>query len=71
MHVGFRALFWLNVLATDEFLDWFQQALRPGFTKATVSAWRVSLEARGLGSFVDHHPHVGDSQASRYRAARI
>ncbi len=22
----------------------------PGFTKATVSAWRVSLEARGLGS---------------------
>jgi integrase len=23
---------------------------RPGFTKATVSAWRVSLEARGLGS---------------------
>jgi site-specific recombinase XerD len=28
----------------------FQQALRPGFTKATVSAWRVSLEARKLGS---------------------
>ena len=26
---------------------WFQQAPRPGFTKATVSAWRVSLEARG------------------------
>ena len=23
---------------------------RPGFTKATVSAWRVSLEERGLGS---------------------
>src|SRR5271155_1376401 len=23
---------------------------RPGFTKATVSAWRASLEARGLGS---------------------
>lgn len=34
----------------DEFLEWFQQAPRPGFTKATVSAWRVSLEARGLGS---------------------
>src|SRR6202162_3633499 len=34
----------------DEFLGWFQQAPRPGFTKATVSAWRVSLEARGLGS---------------------
>src|SRR5437870_8905643 len=37
-------------MALDEFLAWFQQAPRPGFTKATVSAWRVSLEARGLGS---------------------
>src|ERR1700753_7364 len=38
-------------MALNEFLAWFQQAPRPGFTKATVSAWRVSLEARGLGSF--------------------
>src|SRR5437016_14075612 len=37
-------------MALDEFLGWFQQAPRAGFTKATVSAWRVSLEARGLGS---------------------
>jgi site-specific recombinase XerD len=37
-------------MALDEFLAWFQQAPRPGFTKATVSAWRVSLEVRGLGS---------------------
>src|SRR6202041_482918 len=37
-------------MALDEFLRWFQQAPQPGFTKATVSAWRVSLEARGLGS---------------------
>src|SRR5207244_2926592 len=37
-------------MALNEFMDWFQQAPRPGFTKATVSAWRVSLEARGLGS---------------------
>src|ERR1700690_1467122 len=37
-------------MALDEFMSWFQQAPRPGFTKATVSAWRVSLEARGLGS---------------------
>jgi site-specific recombinase XerD len=36
--------------ALDEFMAWFQQEPRPGFTKATVSAWRVSLEARGLGS---------------------
>src|SRR5258708_35879601 len=37
-------------MALDEFMDWFNQAPRPGFTKATVSAWRVSLDARGLGS---------------------
>src|SRR5580692_3446708 len=37
-------------MALDEFLVWFQQAPRPGFTKASVSAWRASLEARGLGS---------------------
>src|SRR5205823_13605969 len=37
-------------MALDEFMDWFQQAPRPGFTKATVSAWRVSLEDRRLGS---------------------
>src|ERR1700726_4167426 len=37
-------------MALDEFMGWFQQAPRPGFTKATVSAWRVSLEARRLGS---------------------
>jgi integrase/recombinase XerD len=37
-------------MALNEFLAWFQQAPRAGFTKATVSAWRVSLEARGLGS---------------------
>jgi len=37
-------------MALDEFLGWFQEAPRPGFTKATVSAWRVSLEDRALGS---------------------
>ena len=37
-------------MALDEFLAWFKQAPRPGFTKATVSAWRVSLEERKLGS---------------------
>src|SRR5258708_6065841 len=37
-------------MALNEFLDWFRQAPRPGFSKATVSAWRASLEARGLGS---------------------
>ena len=37
-------------MALEEFLTWFREAPRPGFTKATVSAWRVSLEERSLGS---------------------
>jgi site-specific recombinase XerD len=37
-------------LGLDEFFEWFGQEPRAGFTKATVSAWRVALEARGLGS---------------------
>jgi len=37
-------------MALDEFMTWLQQSSRTGFTKATVSAWRVYLEARGLGS---------------------
>src|ERR1700686_2013672 len=37
-------------MALNEFIAWFQEAPRPGFSKATVSAWRVSLEARSLGS---------------------
>jgi hypothetical protein len=37
-------------LGLDEFIAWYGQEARAGFTKATVSAWRVTLEARGLGS---------------------
>jgi hypothetical protein len=37
-------------MALDEFFAWYAQEPRPGFTKATVSAWRVSLEERKLGS---------------------
>ena len=37
-------------LGIDEFFAWYELEPRPGFTKATVSAWRVALEARGLGS---------------------
>src|SRR5215467_7081696 len=36
-------------LGLDEFFAWYGQEVRPGFTKATVAAWRVALEARGLG----------------------
>ena len=39
-------------MALNEFLAWFQQAPRPGFTKATISAWRVSLEDRRLGCLI-------------------
>src|SRR3954453_19369083 len=37
-------------LGLDEFIAWYTLEPRAGFTKATVSAWRVSLELRGLGS---------------------
>ena len=37
-------------MALDEFFGWYAQEPRPGFTKATVNAWRVTLEERGLGS---------------------
>jgi len=38
-------------LGLDEFFAWYAQERRPGFTKATVAAWRVALEDRGLGPF--------------------
>src|SRR4029078_5283250 len=37
-------------LGLDEFFEWYGREPRPGFTKATVSALRVALEARGLGA---------------------
>src|SRR4051795_1886463 len=37
-------------LGLDEFFAWYGKEPRAGFTKATVCAWRVSLEARGLGT---------------------
>jgi hypothetical protein len=37
-------------VALDEFIAWYTSEYRPaGFTKATVMAWRVAVEARGLG----------------------
>jgi site-specific recombinase XerD len=37
-------------LGLDEFIAWFTEQPRlAGFSKATVAAWRVALEARGLG----------------------
>jgi site-specific recombinase XerC len=37
-------------LGLDEFFAWYGREPRPGFTKATVNAWRAELEVRGLGS---------------------
>src|SRR5437868_13407150 len=37
-------------LGLDEFFAWYGEEPRSGFTKATVTAWRVALEARGLGA---------------------
>jgi hypothetical protein len=38
-------------LGLDEFITWFAAEPRAaGFTKATVTVWRVALEARKLGS---------------------
>jgi site-specific recombinase XerD len=37
-------------LGLDEFFQWYGREPRPGFTKATVCAWRVALEARGLSA---------------------
>jgi hypothetical protein len=37
-------------LGLDEFFAWYGQEPRSGFIKATVCAWRVALEARGLGT---------------------
>jgi len=36
-------------LGLDEFITWYMQEPRIGFTKAVVSAWRTALEVRGLG----------------------
>src|ERR1700716_869047 len=37
-------------LGLNEFFQWYGREPRPGLTKATVCAWRVALEARGLGA---------------------
>jgi site-specific recombinase XerD len=37
-------------LGLDEFIARYGQEARAGFTKATVAAWRVALEARELGA---------------------
>jgi hypothetical protein len=40
-------------MALNEFMVWFQQMPGPGFTKSTVSAWRVSLGGKGPPSLLE------------------
>src|ERR1700730_10148381 len=37
-------------LGLDEFFEWFGREQRPGFPKATVSAWRAPLGSTALGA---------------------
>jgi hypothetical protein len=60
-------------LGLDEFFAWYGQEPRPGFTKATVAAWRVALEARGLDTVsinvrITSGPEAG-GRGGRQRAA--
>ena len=52
-------------MALNEFLAWFQQAPRPGFTKADRERMEGVVGRTPPRLVVDHHPHVGDSQAGR------
>jgi hypothetical protein len=58
-------------LGLDEFIEWYGQEARPGFTKATVNARHGALEARRL--CFDQRVHHGGPQAGgrgcRQRAA--
>jgi len=52
-------------LGLGEFFKWYEQEPRSGFTKATVSAWRVALEARGRGSVSFQRPDHRRPQTCR------
>ena len=52
-------------LGLDEFIAWFGLEPRSGFNKATVSAWRVVLEAR-VGCLCWHFRP--DAQAAPFQA---
>jgi len=51
-------------LGLEEFFSLYGQEPRPGFTKATVAAWRVALEARVGRSFHQRADH-GCAEARR------
>jgi len=45
-------------LGLDDFFAWYSLEPRPGFTKATVSAWRVALEAHGRDATLRFRHHL-------------
>ena len=61
-------------MALNEFMEWFQQTPRSGFTKATVSAWPGIVGGAQARDVVYHHSDVGDPQIGcggrRQRPAR-
>lgn len=44
-------------LGLDEFIEWYGQEARPGFTKTAVNAWPITLA--GLGSLFRSHGLAG------------
>lgn len=57
-------------MALNEFLAWFQQAPRPGFTKATVSAWGVKLDHAPSRTILQGMRFVASDQTLRLRTCR-
>src|ERR1700722_13553508 len=53
-------------LGLDEFFAWFGLEPRAGFTKATVSAWRVALEARAV--WVPFRSTCGSRRCASWRS---
>jgi hypothetical protein len=51
-------------LGLDEFFAWYSQEPRPGFTKATVAAWRVALEPFHALAELREHRQSGASTAT-------
>jgi hypothetical protein len=47
----------------DEFIAWYGQEPRPGFTKATVAAWRVVMEAPRPQLRVDQRADHSNAEA--------
>ncbi len=52
-------------LGLNEFFAWYGREPRPGFTKATVNAWRVELESTRARVGFDQRPNHRRPEAGR------